>query len=207
VARAGSQKGFTLIELVVVVVVIGAVTAAVIAGVGNIRGASVQAEAGKLAIAVRYLYNLSVLSGRNHRLVIDLDTATYWGEEQTSSDPCESFLLPGQDDSDAKAGGKEGKGEDATRNSGFQPSGSKLLAKYQLDKGLKFSGVMTSHQSELAEKGQAFVYFFPNGTTENAVVYVEGDKDDVMSIEVMALQGTAKVHNDKLALDAFGKDG
>ena len=95
---------------------------------------------------------------------------------------------------------KEGTGPS---NKGFQPSESRLLAKYTLDKGLSFAGVMTSHQADLAENGQAYVYFFPNGTTENAVIYVEGDEDDVMSVEVMAMQGTARVHNDKLSLDDF----
>lgn len=193
------QRGFTLIELLVVVVVMMAVTAAVITGVGNIRGASLQAEAGKLSTAVRYLYNLTVLSGRAHRLVIDLDSRSYWGEEQTSSDPCEAFLLPGEgDDEDGKPAGKDG--EEQTQ-SGFSASNSRLLAKYTLDQGIKIQGVMTSHQVQPTEKGQAYVYFFPNGTTESAVVHLEGDQDDVMTVEVLALQGSAKIHKEKHELE------
>ncbi|MSP91042.1 MAG: prepilin-type N-terminal cleavage/methylation domain-containing protein, partial [Myxococcales bacterium] len=85
--RRTSAPGFTLIELMVVVLLVALVTAAVVVGVGNLRGASVQAEAGKVAVAVRYLYNLSVLTGRAHRLVIDVDAGAWWGEEQTSADP------------------------------------------------------------------------------------------------------------------------
>jgi general secretion pathway protein H len=193
-------RGFTLIELLVVVVVLVVVTAAVATGIGNIRGASVQTEAGKIAIAVRYLYNLSVLSGRPHRLVIDVDAGAWWGEEQASSDPCESFLLPGDDE---PGDDKEG---DQPRAS-FQASGSRLLARTPLEKGIRFHGVMTSHQTQPSDKGQAYVYFFPNGTTENALIWVEGDEDDVMTVEVMALQGNARLHPDKVPVDEFGKQG
>lgn len=208
------QHGFTLIELVVVVAVIAIVTVAVAAGVGNIRGASVQSETGKIAIAVRYLYNLSVLSGKNHRLVLDLDTQSYWAEAQTTSDPCETFLLPGEGEEEeaAKAakrpgGKKKGKDEAAEKSNtaGFTPIESRLLAKTALDKGIKFGSVMTSHQLQPTEKGQAYVYFFPNGTTENAFIYVQGDEDDVMTVEVKALQGTATVHKQKVDVEKLGK--
>ncbi len=215
--KCSPQRGFTLIELLVVMVVIVAITSAVVAGVGNIRGASVQSETGKLAVAVRYLYNLAVLSGHNHRLVIDLDTQTYWGEEQNSSDPCETFLLPGEDEDLAPKKPKKGKKGEVVQEdndktggkAGFQETTSKLLSKYTLDKGLIFYGVMTSHQATMSDKGQAYVYFFPNGTTENALIYIAGDKDkdtdDVMTIEVKALQGTAKVHKDKVDVASFGR--
>ncbi len=209
----GASRGFTLIEVMVVAVVIAVVGAAVAVGIGNIRGASVQAEAGKLAISVRYLYNLAVLSGHNHRLVIDLDSGTYWGEEQTSIDPCETFLLPPEGDARASKARKKATDEEEEKNAakggkaGFAESKSKLLAKYQLDKGLSFARVMTSHQQEPSVKGQAYVYFFPNGTTENALIDVEGDPDDIMTVEVMALQGKATVHKERVPLDAFGGKG
>lgn len=200
-SHAGSSLGFTLIELVMAIVIIGVVTAAVATGVQNVRGASVQAESGKLAAAVRYLYNLAVVSGRNQRLVIDLDARTWWAEEQASADPCEAFLLPGQDAEEAEDGTDQRPGR-----GGFEMTTSQLLQKTELDKGIFFGGVMTSHDTQPVEKGQAYVYFFPNGTTEHALVQIRGNEDDWMTVEVMALQGTAKVHPDKVELDTIAKE-
>lgn len=192
------SRGFTLIELIVVVAVMMAVTLAVATGVNNIRGASAQAEAGKVATAVRYLYNLAVVSGRNQRLVIDLDTRTWWGEGQTSDDPCQGFLLPGENSD-------EGTDEQLKKTGGFEASKTTLLQKNELDKGVKFAGVLTSHDDQPVEKGQAFINFFPNGTTEHALIQLNAD-DDWNTVEVFALQGTAKVHPGKVEFDELKRD-
>jgi len=209
-ARAGGERGFTVIELIVTVVIIGLVTAAVATGIDRIRPASAQAEAGKIAVAVRYLYNLAVVSGHNQRLVIDLDARAWWGEEQLTDDPCEAFLLPekGADDADgAQAKGGPGKdGERPAPTGGFEASKSTLLQKTELDKGITFSGVMTSHQQQPTEKGVAYVYFFPNGTTEHAYIQVQGGEDDFTTVEVVALQGSARVHNQNLDLKELARE-
>jgi prepilin-type N-terminal cleavage/methylation domain-containing protein len=192
------SQGFTLIELIVVVAVMMAVTLAVATGVNNIRGASAQAEAGKVATAVRYLYNLAVVTGRNQRMVIDLDTRTWWGEGQTSDDPCQGFLLPGDKED-------EGTDEQMKKSGGFEASKTTLLQKNVLDKGVKFAGVLTSHDDQPLEKGQAFINFFPNGTTEHALIQLNAD-DDWNTVEVFALQGTAKVHSGKVEFDELKRD-
>ena len=207
VSRQGhGSGGFTLIELVVVMAVIAAITTAVVIGIGNIRGASVQAESGKLTLAIRYLYNLSVLNGKNYRLVIDIDNSVYWGEEQSSRDPCKAFMLPGEGE---EPGGGTAEGEDKPQTAGFGAARSKLVKKRKLAKGIIFGGVMTSHQNELSTSGQAHINFFPNGTAEAAMVYVQdkGDEEDVMSVEVLAMQGTARIYNNKRDLQDFFDKG
>ena len=88
---------------------------------------------------------------------------------------------------------------------------SRLLAKYTMDPGISIAGVMTSHQNEPLKKGAAYLYFFPNGTTENALIWVKGDgkaeddDSDVMTVEVKALQGAAKLHNEKVPFEKLDK--
>jgi hypothetical protein len=70
---------------------------------------------------------------------------------------------------------------------------------------------MTSHQNEPLKKGMAYLYFFPNGSTENALIWVKGDGDaadddsDVMTVEVKALQGAAKLHNEKVPFERIDR--
>lgn len=202
--RRRGQAGFTLIELVVVMVVMAVITTSVVVGIGNIRGANVQSEAGQLGIAIRYLYNLSVLNGRNYRLVLDLDSGSWWGEAQESRDPCKAFLLPGEGDEDRKE--VDADDEDAPpKASNFGAAKSKLLKKRKLPKGIVISSVMTSHQSDATKTGQAHINFFPNGTVERAFVVLaaDDDEDDAMSVEVLPLQGSARVLDGALTVDDF----
>lgn len=207
-----TQRGFTLIELVATMAIIAIVTAAVATGINNIRGASASAEAGKIAVAVRYLYNLAVISGKNQRLVIDFEARAWWGEAQNTEDPCEAFLLPGKDEPDdankaAKTGDAAAAGERPMPNSGgFEPSKSLLLQRTELDKGIGFKAVMTSHQTEPSKSGVAYVYFFPNGTTEHAMVQVKADDDDITTVEVDAMQGTAKIRGEDIDLDDIARE-
>ena len=204
--KSPQQHGFTLIELVVVMAVIAVVTVAVAVGVGNIRGASVQAESGKLTLAIRYLYNLSVLNGKNYRLVVDLDSNTYWGEEQSSRDPCKAFMLPGEGEDPEHGTDVD---PDKPQTAGFGAAKSKLVKKRKLPEGVIFGGVMTSHQNDLATSGQANINYFPNGTAEAAMVYIQdkGDDEDVMSVEVLSMQGTARIHQFKRDLQDFYDKG
>ena len=185
--------------------VIAAVTTAVVVGVGNIRGASVQSEAGQLAVAVRYLYNLSVLKGKVHRLVIDIDQGRYWGEVQNSRDPCKMYLSPeeGEDPESAKEDSDEESDEPA--KAAFDRSKNRLIKRRKLTKGIIFGGVMTSHQRELSTAGTASITFFPNGTAEGAMIYVQDkdDDEDTMTVQVLALQGAARIHLDRLSTDEF----
>ena len=217
-------RGFTLIEMLVVLVIIAVVTAAVVTGISSIRGASTSTEASKLTVAVRYLYNLSVISGKTHRLVLDLDSRSYWGEEEVSNDPCEAFLLPGdgaeatQKSSKSAKSAKSGKSgkpsqaaEGAAPNQGnFKPAESALVRKYELDRGTELADVMTSHQPNPTDKGQAYIYFFPNGSTENALIHLidrGGEADDAMTVEVKSLQGSATVHKARLEWDKSMAEG
>ncbi len=204
--RRRGQAGFTLIELVVVMVVMAVVTTAVVVGIGNIRGANVDAEAGQLSVAVRYLYNMSILNGRNYRLVLDIDNGAWWGEAQESRDPCKAFLLPGEDGEEPKEVDEDD--VDAPKVGSFGDAKSKLLQKRTLPKGIEIVSVMTSHQSDPSRTGQASINFFPNGTVEAGFVVlgVTDDEDDTMTVEVLSLQGSARVLDGTLDIDDWLED-
>lgn len=207
--RRHRQAGFTVLELVVVMVVMAVVTVTVVIGIGNIRGASVDSEAGQLAVAVRHLYTMSVLHGRSYRLVLDLDTHAWWGEAQDSRDPCKAYLLPGEGEEEGDDKGTAPQVSDEDEETGAPPPASfgdaksVLLQKHQLPKGVALVTAMASHLRDPATRGQAMIHFFPNGTVEAGFVVVadEDDAEDAMTVEVMPLQGTARVSDGALAVE------
>lgn len=71
------QRGFTLIELAVVVLLIGLFSALVIPRLPWVGEDPLKASARRLAGVIKYHYNEAVLSGLTHRLVFNLDQHSF----------------------------------------------------------------------------------------------------------------------------------
>jgi general secretion pathway protein H len=71
------QRGFTLIELAVVVLLIGLFSALVIPRLPWVGEDPLKASARRLAGVIKYYYNEAVLSGLTHRLVFNLDEQSF----------------------------------------------------------------------------------------------------------------------------------
>ena len=179
-----------------VLALVAMVTGGAAVGYRSVKRAEVRGSASKLAAAIRYLYDRSVVTGRYYRLAIDLDKATY--EAQVSD---ERFYLnadkekaPGRGvafDSDAQT--KELDEEERRRKANqsglaaqLQPPPEPKRAHFQSYKDatlpqvtLKGSFVRdlyTPRQSEPYSHGKAFLYFFPDGHVERAVMHVMGGR-------------------------------
>lgn len=76
-SRKGRESGFTLIEIVVVMVLISLFMVLSIPLYGNIGTGSLDTSARRLSGTIKYLYNESAISGLEYRLIYDLDRGTY----------------------------------------------------------------------------------------------------------------------------------
>ncbi len=226
--RAG---GFTLIELIVVVVIMAVALIGIWFGIASIQRADIKAEADRFTGTVRYLYHMAAVNGRPYRLVIDLDKHQYWGEVLASQHPCRQFLLPDpsiardtnaelrkrkEDKPDEAAGeagpscAEEERDEEgqcpSTPSDGFSAvAKDELVAPHTLARSIGFGGIMTNHQEDIQLEGQAAVHFFPNGYVERAYVYFSYG-EEVYTVETFPLMGKAKVHRKELPVSDFRRD-
>ncbi|HEY0096825.1 MAG TPA: type II secretion system protein [Archangium sp.] len=114
---------------------------------------------------------------------------------QTRSDSRRNFTrgsddLPGLDELLAQ---EEGRVEDAAR---FSEYTAEEIRPRELPAGITVS-VWTRHQREPAEKGVAYLYFFPQGFTEKAQVYVR-QGDNVWTLAVSPLTGKVEIAGEAL---------
>jgi len=71
------KAGFTLIELCVVLLLIGLFAGLLIPNLDRVGQGNLDTSARRLRGTVKYLFNEAALTGREHRLVYDLDHGTY----------------------------------------------------------------------------------------------------------------------------------
>ncbi len=81
------QAGFTLLELMIVLAVVGLMMWAGMRGLSKVSKTNLREDAMELAGALRTAYNLATETGRHHRVVFDLDAQAYRVET------CEGQLL------------------------------------------------------------------------------------------------------------------
>src|SRR4051812_20956522 len=78
--RSRLDQGFTLLETMIVIVLLGLVMTVAVRGIRAMAKSDMRGSAVKLAGAMRYLFDRASTTGRIHRLVIDFENKKYWAE-------------------------------------------------------------------------------------------------------------------------------
>lgn len=219
------RRAFTVIELMVTILIVVIVLAGVGFGIANLRRAGISTAAGILDSAARYLYQRAAIDGSPYRLAMDLEGGTWKGEQlDLQGTTCGTFTVADtrvekprirtQRASDRRrerealeadqerCPEEERDAEGRCPAQGFEGAMEQLLGEHTLPKGVRFAGVMTTHQQDIQKEGKAYVYFFPNGNIEKAYIYLETD-EDTFTIETFPLLGKVRIHNKELSLSRF----
>lgn len=69
---------------------------------------------------------------------------------------------------------------------------------YTLPEGLSITGFWAKHLREELREGQGYLYFFPLGHTEHAIIFLAEEGGSVYSIEVAPLSGKVTVHDERI---------
>jgi general secretion pathway protein H len=221
VVEERSARGFTLMEVLVVLVIIALVTVLSVVGLRSFAKTDLRSTASRMAGAIRFLFDRASTTGKVHRLVLDFDNGKYWAE--VTDDP---FIFAGggketeesrRREAEIIAKEEEVKRQIAEKEAFFGSSAipSKYMPKPFIPKRAKFgnfremalkavtlkSGVhltdiYTPRLSEPMGEGRGYLYFFPLGMTEAAVIHLSDSKRETFySLVVHPLNGRVIVKN------------
>ncbi|HEY4187816.1 MAG TPA: type II secretion system protein [Polyangia bacterium] len=213
-----AHSGFTLIEILVVLAIVGILAGLSIRGLRSLARSDLRASVTHMAGAIRYLFDRASTTGKYHRLVIDLDQGKYWAE--VSDD---QFYLPRTPETEssqkklaeleARLDEKEAQRKELAEASGdidmtkvlpmdFRPKRARFGAfketalKPVTLKNTEVMDVFTPRMADPITKGRAYIYFFPLGQTEPAIVHLSDPTEQtIYSLVVHPITGRVRIVN------------
>jgi general secretion pathway protein H len=233
--RVDDASGFTLIELIIVVAIVGLIMSLGVSGLRSLARSDLRASATNLAGAMRFLFDRASTTGKTHRLVLDIDAGRYWAEvsddkfyaprevetidatrkreaaemqedderrqaEEKAAAAASSSLststLPTDSSYDPN---KLDVGEFHPKHARFAAFKDLALKPVKLKKGIVIRSVYTPRVTDAVTSGRAYVYFFPLGQTEPAIVSLSNAAGDtVFSLVAHPITGRVHVYNQEV---------
>lgn len=214
------RRAFTLVEILVVIALMAVLAGTIVSGSGMLASNRMRASAGLVVTAARLAVTRANTAGHSVRLVFDIDQSLLLMEE--SSDR----MLRVKETSDTKESEGASAGADPATEAekeslkyadGIVKGPKAPRAKFtaipigstetdgakgrDLGKGVKFRLVQTEHDLKPRDSGRAYLYFWPGGGTERAVIQIERTgSEDVLSVLMNPLTARAKIQRGKIEL-------
>jgi hypothetical protein len=134
---------------------------------------------------IRTIRNDAVLLQSIYRLAIDLEHKTYWVESQKSFKPINEITQPPP------------KSKKGTNNKNDLPSDFAFADKYSkkpidMPPGVVFSGIL-KEKDGYRKDGIVYIHFFPNGFTEQSILYLTRDGDQAVAYSLVIRPTSGKV--------------
>jgi general secretion pathway protein H len=195
VSGGAPERGFTLIELMVVIAVVAVISAAAVPALRGITGANARQAAGEVAGSLRYLFDTAALRHATCRLAIDIGGRAFWAEcapgAVTLARPDRASRVareleerfPDERDADRRR---------LLARTSFGAFEDRLAERRTLPGNAAFGSIRIEGRSQPVEEGIAYVHFFPGGQAQRAMVPVV-DGDLIYTVVLEPFTGRARV--------------
>jgi general secretion pathway protein H len=216
-------RGFTLVEVIIVIGLIAILGGTIVSGSGMLAGNRLRSAAGLVLTGVRLGITRANATGRPVRLVFDIDASRLVLEETTDR------MLRVKETNDSKASEGTAAGADPATQAekeaseyadGIVKGPRAPRARFtaiklgrsdegdgkgrDLGRGIKYRAVQTEHDAKPRDKGRVYLYIWPGGGTERAAIQIQRDdkdSDEILTVLVSPLTGRAKIERGKVELE------
>lgn len=175
----------TLIEVLIVLALFALMSGAILVGSGQLASSKLRHSGTMIAGAVRIGFARASASSKTVRLVMDFDESQIWLEEGDQPHLVQSKDATGTGGAQAATQAEAQALEESSRIvKGPTPARARFTeidamglaasapgkGKKPIEGGIRFKRVQTSHDDQPRTTGRAYLYFWPGGQTERAVI-------------------------------------
>lgn len=191
------KRGFSLLEIMVVLLLVGIFTAIAIPTFRSITGSKLKSTANQLLGLIRDTYARASLSGKTCRIVFDLDKKEYWVEESNDTVKVKTQVQEEEAQKEERDTGKPQKAPE------FKAVEDELGEKHKLPEDVYFRSIWIDRFEKRVSKGRVALYFFPDGYTEEAQIMISDDPEAkrLFNLVVEPLTGTVVIEDQELPLE------
>lgn len=198
-----NQRAFTLLEILVVLAIVGVLA---VVGVQRLRRSeNLKTTVRQLSTVLKKTRAFSKLSGKTYRLVIKMDTKekegqSYWVESSTAF-----HLIDTKADDKYKVSMDKEKEEENKKKSGsdFQMANDILNNPKTLPSGWSFGQVESSGHPESQTSDSAYIYFFPQGVSEEAIIQITNKSNVTWTLHLNPLISNPDIYQEAKVLKDF----
>jgi prepilin-type N-terminal cleavage/methylation domain-containing protein len=190
------EAGFTLIEIMVVILIVAGVLA-----IGGTRlfnpNENRRSQVRKLAIQTKELRTSARLQNATFRIVFDMNDEKghrYWIESAAG----QALQFSEEQEEELEKLTEIQREEALKGRSKFQKD--QKHKEVALNGGLLIEGVEINGRSKEFTEGRAYVHFFPQGLSDEAVIKLGDRKNQHWSIVIHPLTGAAEIFNRSVTL-------
>ena len=183
----GECRGFTLIELILVLVIIGLLTSLIVPAITSLTGLKLKTATRRVAAGLRYARSQAVTTGSDYQVVLNLRkgemTIKCLEEEEERS------YRETAEEGEYQSGWEEDAGDEEL------PPPKKKIKTYRMPKEVTLAKVIIEevevyHDDEEEETG---IDFYPNGSCSGGEIYLTNERERVFKIALNFLTGIVKI--------------
>jgi type II secretion system protein H len=184
--KCRSLAGFTLIELILVLVIAGLIISLVTPAITSTTGLNLRTAAKRVAAGLRYARSQAVTTGNVYQVVFNIEQNEMTIERIVEEDPY-GLQMGGTRWWEA--------GEDEEEREATTDRQLHEKKNYRLPKGVTIASVLAD--GEEINEGEAVIDFYPNGSCSGGDVFLMNSRERVYRIALEFITGVVSIEEEE----------